>query len=99
MILMSESWLSWDGKDAGDLPGVGRYGKDSYDIFVRGIPKGHEDVLDKELKNYLKWLDSQPPEGGPATYPHGEGAAKAEQARASQAEVQEGEGRSVAVPL
>lgn len=67
---MSQAYLDWDGKDAADLPGIGRYGKDSYDIFVRLHDKKHWQVLDKELKNYLKWLDGGTPAGGSASYPH-----------------------------
>jgi len=36
-----------------DLPGIGKYGSDSYRIFVRG----ELDVrpTDKELRKYLEW--------------------------------------------
>ena len=55
LIRMSISWSClWDGGDPLDLPGIGEYGKDSYEIFVRGnlgiCPR------DKELKKYLAWL-------------------------------------------
>ena len=43
----------WDGSDPLSLPGIGKYGSDSYRIFVRGeitIP-----VEDKELRRYLEW--------------------------------------------
>lgn len=51
MSLAYACW--WDGEDPTDLPGIGRYGSDSYRIFVR-----HEYDLvpeDKELKKYLFW--------------------------------------------
>lgn len=54
LIRMSTAWSClWDGGDPMDLPGIGIYGKDSYEIFVRG----NMDVLpcDKELLKYLKW--------------------------------------------
>jgi hypothetical protein len=51
---MSKQFLSWDGVEASDLYGIGKYGSDSYKIFYkRIIPK---DVQDKELKNYIKNL-------------------------------------------
>ena len=51
---MSEQFLTWDGVEASDLYGIGKYGSDSYKIFYKGIiPK---DVQDKELKNYIRNL-------------------------------------------
>ena len=51
---MSVDFLSWDGKDATDLHGIGKYGSDSYRIFYKNdIP---EDVEDKELKRYINEL-------------------------------------------
>ena len=51
---MSVDFLSWDGKDATDLHGIGKYGSDSYRIFYKNdIP---EDVEDKELKRYMNEL-------------------------------------------
>ena len=51
---MSVDFLSWDGKDATDLHGIGKYGSDSYRIFYKNeIPK---DVQDKELKRYINEL-------------------------------------------
>lgn len=49
----------WDGRDPDDLPGIGRYGADSFNIFIRGqldIP-----VTDKELRKYLEWRRSLAP--------------------------------------
>ena len=49
---MSKQYLNWDGQDAMDLHGIGRYGSDSYRIFFK---KQHNiRVTDKELKKYLK---------------------------------------------
>ena len=51
---MSLDFLTWDGKDATDLYGIGKYGSDSYRIFYKNeIPK---DVQDKELKRYINEL-------------------------------------------
>ena len=48
---MTEEYLNWDGCDVKDLHGIGKYGSDSYDIFLMGtIPF---DVKDKELRKYL----------------------------------------------
>lgn len=46
----------WDGRDPAALPGIGKYGADSYDIFIRG----RLDVCptDKELRKYLEWIAS-----------------------------------------
>ena len=49
---MSEEYLGWDGEDATELFGIGKYGSDSYRIFYKNeIP---DDVRDKELKRYIK---------------------------------------------
>ena len=49
---MSEDFIGWDGDDATELFGIGKYGSDSYEIFWKGnIP---ENVQDKELKRYIK---------------------------------------------
>ena len=48
---MSEDFLTWNGEEASDLHGIGKYGSDSYRIFYKNeIP---ENVQDKELKRYL----------------------------------------------
>ena len=51
LVRMSRDWLTWDGEDANDLYGIGRYGKDSYEIFF----KNRRDIepTDKELRRYL----------------------------------------------
>ena len=48
---MTEEYLKWDGEDATELFGIGKYGSDSYRIFYKNeIP---DNVQDKELKRYL----------------------------------------------
>lgn len=45
----------WDGRSpVTDVPGVGKYGSDSYAIFIDGVIP--DDVADKELKRYLEWV-------------------------------------------
>ena len=52
LLKMSKDFLSWDGKDATELFGIGKYGSDSYRIFFKNeIP---DNVQDKELKRYIK---------------------------------------------
>ena len=52
LLKMSKDFLSWDGKDATELFGIGKYGSDSYRIFFKHeIP---DNVQDKELKRYIK---------------------------------------------
>ena len=49
---MSEQFKDWDGEDATELYGIGKYGSDSYRIFYKNeIP---ENVGDHELKRYIK---------------------------------------------
>tara|TARA_R100001443_G_scaffold50382_1_gene62572 strand:+ start:119 stop:460 length:342 start_codon:yes stop_codon:yes gene_type:complete len=49
---MTEEYLTWDGKDATELFGIGKYGSDSYRIFYKNeIP---ENIQDKELKRYVR---------------------------------------------
>jgi len=48
---MSLDYLTWDGEDATQLYGIGKYGSDSYRIFYKNeIPN---DVGDHELKRYV----------------------------------------------
>jgi len=47
---MSLDFLSWDGEDAKDLYGIGRYGDESYRIFFKGE---RFEPDDKELRAYL----------------------------------------------
>ena len=49
---MSEQFESWNGKDATELYGIGKYGSDSYRLFYKNeIP---ENVGDHELKRYIE---------------------------------------------
>ena len=51
---MSKEFLDWNGDEASDLHGIGKYGSDSYKIFYKNeIPK---DVQDKELRKYIQRL-------------------------------------------
>ena len=52
---MTEDYLEWDGRDATELFGIGKYGSDSYEIFYRN--KTPENVQDRELKRYLSDLE------------------------------------------
>ena len=48
---MSKDILTWDGEDATELYGIGKYGSDSYRLFYKNeIP---ENVSDHELKRYI----------------------------------------------
>lgn len=49
------------GVDVRDMHGIGKYGADSYNMFVRGYLV--EDVKDKELKNYVSWVKGNYPDG------------------------------------
>ena len=47
-----KEYLGWDGEDATELFGIGKYGSDSYEIFYKNkIP---DNIQDKELKRYVK---------------------------------------------
>ena len=49
---MSEQFKDWDGEDATELYGIGKYRSDSYRLFYKNeIP---ENVGDHELKRYIK---------------------------------------------
>ena len=49
---MSQDYLGWDGEDATELFGIGKYGSDSYRIFYKNeIP---DNIQDSELKRYVK---------------------------------------------
>ena len=52
LFRMSKDFLSWDGEDATELFGIGKYGSDSYRIFFKHeIP---DNIQDKELKRYIR---------------------------------------------
>ena len=49
---MTEEYMTWDGEDATELFGIGKYGSDSYEIFYKNrIP---DNVQDKELRRYIR---------------------------------------------
>ena len=49
---MSKDFLTWDGKDATILYGIGKYGSDSYRLFYKNeIPN---DIGDHELQRYVR---------------------------------------------
>jgi hypothetical protein len=49
---MSQDYMTWNGDNATDLYGIGKYGSDSYEIFFK---KNYTvEPNDKELKRYLK---------------------------------------------
>lgn len=49
---MSLDYLNWDGEDATDLYGIGKYGSDSYRLFYKNeVP---DNVGDHELKRYIE---------------------------------------------
>ena len=49
---MSEQCANWDGSDATELYGIGKYGSDSYRLFYKNeIPTN---VGDHELQRYIK---------------------------------------------
>jgi endonuclease III-like uncharacterized protein len=52
LVGMSNDYLIWDGIDATDLYGIGKYGSDSYEIFFK--QNYTVQPLDKELKRYLE---------------------------------------------
>lgn len=54
---MSRAYLTWDGTDPLDLPGIGEYGRDSYELFVRGVLLPN--VQDKELRRYVEWAQGK----------------------------------------
>jgi methyl-CpG-binding domain protein 4 len=52
LVRMSWDYLTWDGKDATMLYGIGKYGSDSYEIFYKN--NYTVEPTDKELKRYLE---------------------------------------------
>lgn len=54
IVKMSKAYLKGF-SDPLQLPGIGKYGADSYNMFVNGFVVW--DVEDKELKNYVKWVE------------------------------------------
>jgi methyl-CpG-binding domain protein 4 len=52
---MTQDFLDWDGVDATDLYGIGKYGSDSYEIFFK--QNYTVEPTDKELLRYLRDLE------------------------------------------
>lgn len=52
LIRMTKDYLTWNGKDATMLYGIGKYGSDSYEIFFK--QNYSIEPTDKELKRYLQ---------------------------------------------
>ena len=52
LVGMSRDYLVWNGIDATDLYGIGKYGSDSYEIFFKN--NYSVEPTDKELKRYLE---------------------------------------------
>ena len=50
ILRMTRDYLTWDGKDATMLYGIGQYGSESYRIFFN---KERFEPKDKELRRYL----------------------------------------------
>lgn len=58
IIRMSQDWLQANWREPMELFGIGQYGQDSYDIFVRGNIR-IKNPSDHVLKKYLKWAKTQ----------------------------------------
>lgn len=54
IIKLSQKWINGF-KDVAELPGIGRYGKDSWEIFVNG--NTDLEVTDKKLNAYLETIN------------------------------------------
>jgi methyl-CpG-binding domain protein 4 len=53
----SEKWLLNDWAAVNELPGIGKYASDSWEIFQN--ENINIDVEDKELKKYIEWAKNQ----------------------------------------
>ena len=53
IISMSQEFLRGEFRDPDELPGIGKYGADSYRLFIENVLI--LDVEDKELRNYVEW--------------------------------------------
>lgn len=58
IILMSQDFIGKKWTEPKELYGIGQYGQDSYDIFVRGNIK-IKNPSDHVLKKYLKWAKNK----------------------------------------
>jgi methyl-CpG-binding domain protein 4 len=54
IIRMSQDFIKMDWTEPKELFGIGEYGQDSYDIFVRGNIR-IKNPSDHVLKKYIKW--------------------------------------------
>ncbi len=52
LVRMTQDFLTWDGDDATELYGIGKYGSDSYEIFFK--QNYTVEPTDKELRRYLE---------------------------------------------
>lgn len=55
---MTRDFVTWDGQDATQLYGIGKYGSDSYEIFFKN--NYQVQPLDKELRRYLEEMTHEP---------------------------------------
>ena len=55
---MTDDFIMWDGNDATQLYGIGKYGSDSYEIFFK--QNYTVNPTDKELLRYLRDLAHEP---------------------------------------
>jgi methyl-CpG-binding domain protein 4 len=56
LIRFSQEYLEKDWMEPKELFAIGKYGQDSFDIFIRGKRVKPDD---KELKKYIKWKYSK----------------------------------------
>lgn len=56
---MTKDYFTWDGNDARQLYGIGKYGSDSYEIFFK--QNYTTQPTDKELRRYLASLEQSIP--------------------------------------
>ena len=52
LVEMTNDFMRWDGQDATELYGIGKYGSDSYEIFFK--QNYAVEPTDKELIRYLE---------------------------------------------
>ena len=61
LVRMSQDYLTWDGVNATDLYGIGKYGSDSYEIFYKN--NLNVEPTDKELIKYIQRIKAICPIG------------------------------------
>lgn len=57
LIRFSQEWSSTEWSEPRELHGIGQYGQDSWDIFIRGDLAVHP--RDKKLKMYIEWAQNR----------------------------------------